>query len=225
MAVIEIRDVSFSYPRKQVFEIKELNFEIGKSYALMGESGSGKSTLLKLISGIEKAQKGAIIVNGDAKQKGASFIKDNICFILQKYNLVNHLTVYQNLCLMTSVRNGEKSLEKAYALSLLKRVGLESEILNKSVKTISEGQKQRVAIIQILLSNVPIILADEPTANLDTDNENSIVGLLNQIAHDENRCVLVATHSRYVASQMDACIINKNMKVEYHARENQSVLL
>lgn len=211
---INIENLNFKYRNKIVFEDLNLHFESGRSYAIIGSSGIGKSTLLKLLAQIETAQTGSLSYESLMTTSGNAFIKNNICFILQKYNLINHFSVYENLCLMQQIRNDVKTLDEKVAYDMLQQVGLEKDLLHNKVKRLSEGQKQRVALLQIFIADVPIILADEPTANLDTDNENHAIDILLNLAKEHHKCVIVATHSHYVAAKFDVIYMIKDRNVE-----------
>lgn len=214
---VNIKELNFKYRNKSIFEDLNLQFVSGNSYAIVGTSGIGKSTLLKLIAQIEKPQSGSIEHECFETSSGRDFIKKNICFVLQKYNLINHFSIFENLCLMQQIRNDKNFLDETDARYMLQQVGLETEILHKKIKLLSEGQKQRVALLQIFLSDVPIILADEPTANLDTDNENHVISILLKLAKNQNKCVIVATHSKYVAQKFDVIyrILDKKVEVDH----------
>lgn len=196
MAVLEIQNIGFYYyQNKIVLEDISLSFERGKFYAICGPSGCGKTTLLTLIGGLVKPKEGNILCNEkDIQGKGLEWHrKNNVAFIFQNYNLIDYLTAKENV-LLTAKEN---------PLASLRRVGITDEEARRNVLKLSGGQQQRVAIARALASQAPIILADEPTGNLDEDTASEITQLLKSNAHELNRCVIVVTHSDAVAREAD----------------------
>ncbi len=164
-------------------------------YAILGPSGCGKTTLLSLLGGLDSPTSGNILFEGkDVAQAGlAAHRKKNVSFIFQNYNLIDYMTPQENVRLIS----------KKQALPFLERLGLTKEEIKRNVLKLSGGQQQRVAIARALASEAPVILADEPTGNLDEDTAGDITEILKESAHQMKKCVVVVTHSNELAKQAD----------------------
>ena len=199
--MIQLKNVSKFYYSKGViatgFSKVNLTFNIGEFVAITGESGSGKSTLLNVISGLDSYEEGEMYVEG--KETSHYLEKDwevyrrkYIGNIYQNFNLINSYTVYQNIDLILSLNGVSKRNRKQKILSLLKRVDMLS-YKNTKVSKLSGGQKQRIAIARALAKDVPVIIADEPTGNLDKKSAESIIELLREISKD--KLIIIVTHN------------------------------
>lgn len=196
MGVLEIQDLKYSYDnKKNVLNGINAQMELGKIYAILGTSGCGKTTLLSLLGGLDSASKGKILFNGkDIAEKGLeNHRRNHVSFIFQAYNLIDYMTPLENVKL-TSKLPPEPILEK---------MGLTKEEMKRNVLQLSGGQQQRVAIARALASEAPIILADEPTGNLDEDTAMSIMRILEESVHHLNKCAIIVTHSNEVAKRAD----------------------
>ena len=196
MGVLEIQDLKYSYDnKKNVLNGINAQMELGKIYAILGTSGCGKTTLLSLLGGLDSASKGKILFNGkDIAEKGLeNHRRNHVSFIFQAYNLIDYMTPLENVKL-TSKLPPEPILEK---------MGLTKEEMTRNVLQLSGGQQQRVAIARALASEAPIILADEPTGNLDEDTAMSIMRILEESVHHLNKCAIIVTHSNEVAKRAD----------------------
>lgn len=196
--MLEVSNVDYSYRTRA--EIKVLNniemkFEAGKIYAILGVSGSGKTTLLSLLAGLDKPTCGAIYYKGkDLEQIGLNaYRRKYVSLVFQNYNLIDYLTPKENVML-----GGEKDPK-----IILENVGLTEQEQNRNVLQLSGGQQQRVAIARALASEAEILLADEPTGNLDEATAAGIIELLKRSAHDMGKCVIVVTHSSELAGNAD----------------------
>ena len=178
-----------------ILEFSNLKLELGKMYAILGPSGCGKTTLLSLLGGLDSPTNGNILFDGkDISQTGlADHRKNHVSFIFQAYNLIDYLTPMENVALTS----------KLPPLPILERLGLTKEEAKRNVLKLSGGQQQRVAIARALASEAPVILADEPTGNLDEDTAQDITEILKESAHKMNKCVVVVTHSSELAKQAD----------------------
>lgn len=196
MSIMELNGVSYSYDHKRTV-LKKLSatLEQGKLYAILGPSGCGKTTLLSLLGGLDSPVKGEILFQGQniAKTGLAAHRKSNVAFIFQNYNLIDYMTALENVSLTSCLP----------PLPILERVGLSTEEAKRNVLKLSGGQQQRVAIARALASEAPVILADEPTGNLDEDTAAEITTILKDSAHQTDRCVVVVTHSDELAKQAD----------------------
>lgn len=196
MSILEIKDVQYSYDnKKKVLRNINIELEQGKLYAILGPSGCGKTTLLSLIGGLDSPGSGQILFDGEdiAGTGLANHRKNHVSFIFQAYNLIDYLTPMENVALTS----------KLPPLPILERLGLTKEESKRNVLKLSGGQQQRVAIARALASESPVILADEPTGNLDEDTAKGITEILKESAHQMNKCVVVVTHSGELARQAD----------------------
>ena len=172
--------------------------ETGKLYAVLGPSGSGKSTFLSLLGGLDLPTGGELLFEGERVGRGnlEVYRRKQISFIFQNYNLIDYMTPLENAGLTA----------KKEVRPILKRLGLTGEEMRRNVLKLSGGQQQRVAIARALASDSPVILADEPTGNLDADTADEITALLKESAHQFQKCVVVVTHSGAVAEQADVIL-------------------
>ena len=199
--MIELKNVSKFYYNKGViasgFTKVNLKLDMGEFVAITGESGSGKSTLLNVISGLDSYEEGEMYINGQetshyTEKDFEDYRRKYIGNIFQNFNLVNSYTVYQNVELVLLLNGANKKDVKDRVLNLIKQVDL-YRFRNTKVSKLSGGQKQRVAIARALAKNTPIIIADEPTGNLDSKSARSIIKLLSEIAKD--KLVIIVTHN------------------------------
>ena len=199
MSILEVKNLQYSYgDKKNVLRGITVQMEQGKMYAILGPSGCGKTTLLSLLGGLDSPAGGQVLYQGEdiAKTGLAGHRRNHVAFIFQSYNLIDYMTPIENVALTA----------KKDALSLLLRLGLTAEEAKRNVMKLSGGQQQRVAIARALASDTPVILADEPTGNLDEDTAGKIMGILKESAHGLNKCVIVVTHSNELAAQADAVL-------------------
>ena len=199
MSTLELKNVSYSYEKgKAVLSNVSAELEAGKLYAILGPSGSGKTTLLSLLGGLDTPTKGEVLFDSeDIAVKGLEYHRMNhISLIFQSYNLIDYMTPLENVQL-TAKQDGALILE---------RLGLKKDEVSRNVLKLSGGQQQRVAIARALASDTPVILADEPTGNLDADTAEEITAVLKESAHAFGKCVVVVTHDREVAKQADVVL-------------------
>lgn len=207
MGVLELKNISYKYDgaNKNVLSGINLSFEQGTLYAIMGKSGSGKTTLLSLLSGLDLPTGGEILYCGKDLKKldRDEYRAKGIGVIFQGYNLLTNATVLENILLSMDI-SGVKGINKMQtALHLLQKVGIPEEKANRKILKLSGGEQQRVGIARALAHDPDIILADEPTGNLDSDTEESIMEIFEALAKEQNKCVILVTHSRNVASFAD----------------------
>lgn len=211
MSLLEIKDVSYHYKSnkaKQILNKVSIAFEEGKFYVIIGISGSGKTTLLSLMAGLDEPQNGEILFKGENIQKHGllKHRHKNVSIVFQNYNLIDYMTPYENLCLTKKKADRE----------LLTQLGLENDEINRNVLHLSGGQQQRVALGRSLVSDAPIILADEPTGNLDSETATDIIKILKDSAHQLNKCVIVVTHSKQLAKEADQILrLKKGVLYEF----------
>lgn len=207
--VLTLKDVCYRYKDapKDEYVFKDINytFEKGKVYSIKGKSGSGKTTLLSLISGLENKYEGNIYYKDKELKKidKDKYRSNNVGIVFQSYNLLPHLTAIENIILSMDISKVKVNNKKEKALELMKNVGLKESYKNRRVLKLSGGEQQRVAIARSLSYNPEIILADEPTGNLDKETENEILDIFIKLAHEENKCVIIVTHSDNVSNKSD----------------------
>ncbi|ELC8442298.1 ABC transporter ATP-binding protein [Clostridium perfringens] len=207
MSILELKNVSYSYKNgKNVLKNINMDFEGGKFYVILGVSGAGKSTLLSLLAGLDEPNNGQVLFkNVDIKEKGYEYHRrNNISLVFQNYNLIDYLTPLEN------IRIANSKADK----SELEALGLKEDEINRNVLKLSGGQQQRVAFARALVANSPVILADEPTGNLDSDTAKEIVEVLKSSAHKHEKCVIVVTHSKDMARNADVVLRLKNKNLE-----------
>ena len=196
MSIMEVKNVGYTYDnRRKVLRSINVQMEQGKLYAILGPSGCGKTTLLSLIGGLDSPTSGQILFEDQdiAKTGLSDHRRNHVSFIFQAYNLIDYLNPKENVALTS----------KLPPLPILERLGLTKEEAKRNVLKLSGGQQQRVAIARALASEAPVILADEPTGNLDEDTARDITEILKESAHKMNKCVVVVTHSNELAKQAD----------------------
>lgn len=196
MSIMEVKNVGYTYDnRRKVLRGINVQMEQGKLYAILGPSGCGKTTLLSLIGGLDSPTSGQILFEDQdiAKTGLSDHRRNHVSFIFQAYNLIDYLNPKENVALTS----------KLPPLPILERLGLTKEEAKRNVLKLSGGQQQRVAIARALASEAPVILADEPTGNLDEDTARGITEILKESAHKMNKCVVVVTHSNELAKQAD----------------------
>lgn len=216
--LLSIKNVSYQYSDAVADEyaLKDVSydFEKGKVYAIRGRSGSGKTTLLSLISGLERCSKGQIIFDGkDLKDINLDKYRNSeIGIVFQSYNLLPFMTTIQNIILSMDVSGRKFDNKKDTAIQLMKKVGLKENYADRKVLRLSGGEQQRVAIARSLSYDPKMIVADEPTGNLDKQTENEILEIFKNLAHKENKCVIIVTHSSNVCDAVDEIYDLKKVK-------------
>ena len=204
MSILSLQNISFSYDKTPVLKDISYEFEKGKMYCIIGKSGAGKTTLLSLLSGLAKPSEGDIIYDGKniAKIDKYTFRSKYIGVVFQSFNLITKYTALENVILSMDVAGYRTKNKKHRALELLESVGLDEDEANRRVLKLSGGQQQRVAIARALSYNPDIILADEPTGNLDRDTQKDIMEIFRELA-DQGKCVILVSHSQEVAAMCD----------------------
>ncbi len=207
MSVLTMNNVTYKYDGTAKIVLKNINmdFEKGQLYVIVGKSGAGKSTVLSLISGLDTATSGSICYGGtDMKALDRDkYRAESIGVIFQGYNLLTNATALENIILSMNISGSKEKNKREYALDLLRKVGIDEETAKRKVLKLSGGEQQRVGIARALSHNPDIIIADEPTGNLDSDTEENIMNILQDLAHTTGKCVIIVTHSKSVASYAD----------------------
>lgn len=205
MSVLSLQNISFSYGKTPVLKDISYAFEKGKMYCIIGKSGAGKTTLLSLLSGLAKPNAGEILYDGKsiAKIDKYTFRSKFIGVVFQSFNLITKYTALENVVLSMDIAGYKTKNKKDRALQLLSSVGLDEDEANRRVLKLSGGQQQRVAIARALSYDPDIILADEPTGNLDSDTQQEIMDIFRNLA-EQGKCVILVSHSPEVAAMCDA---------------------
>lgn len=209
MERIIAESVSYSYQNKYqtVEAVKEVScvFESGKLYVITGESGSGKSTFLSLLAGLDCPDSGRILVDGEDLNETDrdAYRREKVSVIYQAFHLFPLLTAVENVMYPMELRGVPRKEARAQARKYLEDVGLTEKLFDQYPKMMSGGEQQRTAVARAMASGSKIVLADEPTGNLDTENEEKIVGLLTSLAHERDFVVIMVTHNREIADRAD----------------------
>ena len=220
MSVLAANKVTYIYQSKyqKVQALTEVScgFEAGKFYAIVGQSGSGKTTLLSMLAGLGTPNEGEVLSNGKSvKEVGSErHRRENVSVIYQAFNLFPTLNLLENVMYPMQIQKVPKAEAKSRAKELLGLVGLGEVDPRKLPAMLSGGQQQRVAIARALASSAPVILADEPTGNLDSENGENIIALLKGLTKEENRCVIIVTHDMGIAAQADVVYRMRDGRLE-----------
>jgi len=207
MSLMKIENVTYKYEssKKNVLNKMNVEFEKGKLYTIVGKSGSGKTTLLSLISGLDVCADGNILYNGKNLKEinRDDYRAKSIGVVFQSYNLLLNATAIENIVLSMNISGSSEKNKKEYAYKLLDKIGIDKETADRKILKLSGGEQQRIGIARALAHNPDIIIADEPTGNLDNDTEADIMEILSNLAHNQGKCVIIVTHSKKVSSYAD----------------------
>ncbi len=212
MAALEARDLVYAYRTKYrtVYAVNGLSceFDRGRMYAIVGKSGSGKTTLLSLLAGLDTASEGEVLYDGVSMlgMDRDEYRRDHAAVIYQSFNLFPILTVIENVMYPLLMKKAPKAEARAAAAEKLRSVDLDETFHDRLPSMLSGGEQQRVAIARALAAGGDVILADEPTGNLDTENGRNIINILMRLAHEQNYCVIVVTHDPSIAEQADTVL-------------------
>lgn len=207
MSILHLEHIFYTYEKSQTPVLRDItaDFEAGKMYAIIGKSGAGKTTLLSLISGLDVCSHGTILYNGeDLKSINRDRYRAlSIGVVFQSYNLLLNASAAENVILSMNLSGDRSSDRKLTAYRLLEKVGINRATADRKILKLSGGEQQRTGIARALSHNPDILIADEPTGNLDESTEEEIMQLLTNLVKKENRCVIIVTHSHKVASYAD----------------------
>jgi putative ABC transport system ATP-binding protein len=207
MSILTLNNVVYKYEgtRKNVLKGVSASFETGKVYTIIGKSGSGKSTLLSLIAGLDTCLDGQILHGEEDLKKldRDEYRAKSIGVVFQSYNLLTNATAVENIVLSLNISGSKETDKKARAYSLLEMVGIDKETADRKILKLSGGEQQRVGIARALANDPAIIIADEPTGNLDNATEEEILEILTSLAHDKGKCVIIVSHSKKVTTIAD----------------------
>ncbi|YCI76472.1 ABC transporter ATP-binding protein [Bacillus sp. R1-10] len=217
--ILQFKDLNYHYQsnNKKITILNNVNFafQAGHFYTILGPSGSGKTTTLSLASGLDIPSTGNVLYKGtDLRKIGLdSYRNKHVSIIFQSYNLITYMTALQNVVTAMEITKVDVKDKKERALELLEKVGLTEVEAKRKVLQLSGGQQQRVAIARALSCNVDLLIADEPTGNLDQETSMGIIELFKELAHKEKKCIIVVTHSQEVAKQSDKAVYLEKSKL------------
>lgn len=227
MSLLSLKDVSYRYEgaKRDVFDNINMDFEKGKVYGIIGKSGAGKSTLLSLISGLDICKSGEVLYKDNSLKNidRDLYRAKDIGVIFQGYNLLLNATAKENILLSMNISNSKQEKKDKYIYDLLQDVGIDSDKANRKILNLSGGEQQRIGIARALSHNPDIIIADEPTGNLDNETEEKIMDILVSLAHKHNKCVIIVTHSKKVCSYLDEIWGLKSGKLLFIKDEKEKV--
>lgn len=207
MGIIDMENVFYRYSKQTRLVLGGINADFceGTLTCIMGRSGSGKTTLLSLLAGLDTASEGRVLFMGKnlADMDRDRYRARQIGTVFQGYNLLNRASAAENIVLSMQISGVAERKKTETALNLLERVGIDGSTAHRQVSELSGGEQQRVGIARAMSHDPAVIIADEPTGNLDAETRARIMTILVSLAHDEGKCVIVVTHSRSVAMRAD----------------------
>jgi lipoprotein-releasing system ATP-binding protein len=217
--MIELKLIDKSYGNQKILDKICLNIEKGEFISIVGPSGAGKTTLLNIIGTIEdfdKSEKSKFLINSQditklSDKNLSKFRNDNIGFVFQFHQLLPELTVEENILLPTMIKGDEKDSSDKYFIELISILGIDS-ILNKYPNSISGGERQRAAVARAMINKPSILLADEPTGNLDSKNEEEIISLFKKVNKDLGVTIILVTHNDNFSKLADKCFTLRDGK-------------
>lgn len=206
MSILSLQNVGFSYNKStKVLQGISYEFEKGRVYAIVGRSGAGKTTLLSLLSGLASPTEGSILFEGKDVKKidRYQYRSRYVGVVFQQFNLLPHLTAVENVELSMRASGKKINNKRKHATELLDKVELDEDLAKRRILKLSGGEQQRVAIARALSYDPDIILADEPTGNLDLTTQEEIMDIFQHLAKEENKCIIIVSHSPEVANSVD----------------------
>ncbi|EUJ29360.1 ABC transporter ATP-binding protein [Listeria cornellensis] len=216
--ILEFSDVSYSYHQNDNPILDKINytFATGVFYTVVGSSGSGKTTFLSLAGGLDSQKDGDIFYKGlSLKKIGLNKYRNQyVSIVFQSYNLLTYMTALQNVTTAMEITHVDQKDKRQFALDMLAKVGIDEKMARQKVLTLSGGQQQRVSIARALCCETELIVADEPTGNLDERTSKEVVTLFQDLAHKEGKCVVMVTHDPEIAKVSDVKITMKNGKFD-----------
>jgi len=210
--ILEVQNLEYYYQdgdaRRYIFKDLNYEFQKGTFYAILGESGSGKTTLLSILSGMDTQTNGKVVFNGKALHDIGlnTYRRNDVGMVFQSYNLIPYMSAHENLLTAMSITDNKIGDQSNTAYNLLDFLGITKTKADRLVIKLSGGEQQRVAIARALSTNVDLILADEPTGNLDVSTQDAIIDIFRMLANEHDKCVIVVTHSMEVAKNADVVI-------------------
>ena len=216
--MLQVNNLEFSYQdgtsTRTILNGIDATFEKGVYYTILGQSGSGKTTLLSMLSALDVPDSGTVTYDDvDIQKIGLSkYRRNKIGIVFQQFNLVSYMTALQNVQVAMSITDNKVGGSER-ALEILASLGIDQDKANRNVRKLSGGEQQRVALARALATDVDIILADEPTGNLDNATQRDIIRIFQELSHEHNKCVIVVTHSSSVARSSDVTLMMREGKL------------
>lgn len=205
--MLTTKDLGYWYQTANdpLFKNVNLTFETGQSYAILGHSGTGKTTFLSLIAGLDHPKAGAVLLaDRPLKEIGlTNYRRHDVAIVFQAYNLLTYMSPLDNLLTAMAITDAQHAGDRDYARQILRDLGIGDAQMTRNVQHLSGGQQQRVAIARTMACDAQIVVADEPTGNLDEDNTHAVIEQFQKIAHDQQKCVIIVTHEPDVAALCD----------------------
>lgn len=226
--LLQFENVSYWYHHENkkhvILNDISIGFNKGSFYTIVGPSGSGKTTFLALASALDVAKEGSVLYEGkNIKKIGLSNFRNKyVSIVFQSYNLLPYMTALQNVTTAMEITGSAQSNKNEFALQILEKVGISEKQARQKVLTLSGGQQQRVSIARALSCQSELIIADEPTGNLDEDTAKDIVRLFQDLAHKEDKCIIVVTHDQNIAAISDVTV--KLSKGSFYVSQNREAV-
>ncbi|MDK2564310.1 ABC transporter ATP-binding protein [Romboutsia sedimentorum] len=214
--ILSFENVSYSYEQnKNILDDIDIDFEKGKFYTIIGESGSGKTTFISLAAGLDIQTEGNILYKSKSiKEMGLEkFRNKDMSIIFQGYNLLNYMSALENITSAMSIKGIKTEANNEIAIKMLYRVGLKKNQIYQKVLTLSGGQQQRVAIARALCCESDLIIADEPTGNLDEETSKEIINIFKEIVKEDKKTIIMVTHNKEIAMVSDKIYLMKDKKL------------
>lgn len=208
-ALLEVRELGYSYPdgdgRRVIYENANVDFEAGKFYALTGDSGSGKTTFLYVIAGLDRDYRGSVLLEGrNINEFGlTAYRRNHVAMVYQNFNLIPYLSPLENIEIALDITDNPVDKSRAAILGLLADVGIDVKKAKLRASLLSGGEQQRVAVARALATGSEIIIADEPTGNLDIHASEQVIAIFRRLAHESGKCIIMVTHNPKLAEQAD----------------------
>lgn len=225
MSILKLHNISYTYDGcVKVLDGLHYEFSKGKVYAIVGRSGAGKTTLLSLLSGLTTPTEGSVLFNGmdvrsiDRYQYRSRYVG----VVFQQFNLLPHLNAVENVELSMRASGKKIRSKRKRALELLDKVDLDETFAKRRVLKLSGGEQQRVAIARALSFDPDIILADEPTGNLDITTQEDVIDIFKRLAHEDHKCVIIVSHSPKVAASVDEVYELASLQTSKKSRNTQT---
>ena len=227
MDILHLENVSYAYEKSGTSVLRGINvsFEAGKMYAIIGKSGEGKTTLLSLIAGLDVCTQGSVRYKGEDLRdiNRDRYRASDVGVVFQGYNLLLNASAVENVVLSMNLSGDKNVHKKSAAYELLEKVGIDRKTADRKILKLSGGEQQRTGIARALSHNPAVLIADEPTGNLDDGTENEIMDILSELVKKENRCIIIATHSHKVASRADEVLgLSGGRLITVNQRENSA---
>ncbi len=209
MALLEIKGLCYSYEdgdsRRVIYDNASASFEPGRFYAITGESGSGKTTLLYIIAGLERKYQGEVLFKGKKIEDIGltKYRRDHVSMVFQNFNLIPYLSPVENIKVALDITKNPADKSSESIIRQLEKLGIDKKTAGRRSSLLSGGEQQRAAIGRAVASGSEIIIADEPTGNLDAQTAEQVIALFRELAHSEGKCIIMVTHNEKFAADAD----------------------